>query len=264
MFPRTLESTLRRAMRTFPAALVTGPRQSGKTTFLCAACRGTHALASLENPDVRRRALNDPVGFLRDHPPPLILDEIQYAPELLSYVKSSIDEDRSPGRWLLSGSQSFPLMEGVSQSLAGRVAVLTLLPFSAGEAAREPGADSTVDDIVALWFEGRGGLPPGPAGSASGSCAERTPRSARTPPSTACSGATPTSRPISSGTCVKSCAWGTSIPSSGSCASRLRGRGRSSAIRTSRATWASRRRRRSTGSRSSRRATRSTSSSRTS
>jgi predicted AAA+ superfamily ATPase len=79
------------------------------------------------------RAIEDPKGFLAQHQPPIIIDEIQYAPELLSYIKSSIDKKRKPGQWLLTGSQNFALMHGVSQSLAGRTAVLSLLPFSFSE-----------------------------------------------------------------------------------------------------------------------------------
>jgi hypothetical protein len=109
----------------------------------------SHRYVSLENPDVRARALADPVAFLRDNPAPVILEEIQYAPELLSYIKSAIDLDRSPGRWLLTGSQSFSLMQGVSQSLAGRVAVLTLLPFSTGEAAGRPEGSITLNRLLA-------------------------------------------------------------------------------------------------------------------
>ena len=133
MIPRTLEITIKRAMKTFPAVLVTGPRQSGKTTLLTERFSKTHRLVSLENPDVRARVLEDPVGFLNENSPPVILDEIQYTPELLHYVKTAIDEDRRPGQWLLSGSQNFQLMQGISQSLSGRVAVLSLLPFSLGE-----------------------------------------------------------------------------------------------------------------------------------
>lgn len=127
---RNLEKILKKAVETFPAIVVTGPRQAGKTTLLKTLFGKTHRFLSLEQPELRQKALEDPVGFFESNQPPLILDEIQYAPELLSYIKSRIDEDRKPGQWILTGSQQFPLMKGVSESLAGRVAVLTLLPFS--------------------------------------------------------------------------------------------------------------------------------------
>lgn len=127
---RNLEKILRKASKTFPAIVVTGPRQAGKTTLLKNLFGKTHRFLSLEQPEVRQKALEDPVGFFENNPPPLILDEIQYAPELLSYIKNRIDENRKPGQWILTGSQQFPLMKGMSESLAGRVAVLTLLPFS--------------------------------------------------------------------------------------------------------------------------------------
>ena len=148
MYSRVLETTIKRAMKTFPAVLVTGPRQSGKTTLLSERFSSTHRFVSLENPDVRARVLEDPVGFLRDNPPPVIFDEIQYVPELLHYIKSSIDENREPGQWLLSGSQSFQLMQGVSQSLSGRVAVLSLLPFSLGESQRKTGSPEGIDETL--------------------------------------------------------------------------------------------------------------------
>jgi hypothetical protein len=152
VIPRTLESTVRRALRTFPVALVTGPRQSGKTTLLRERWGASHRFVSLEDPDVRERALSDPRAFLRWAPPPVFLDEIQYAPSLLPYVKTLVDEDRRPGRWLLSGSQSFGLMQGVTESLAGRIAVLALLPLSLAEATGRPGGEKPIGRILKELF----------------------------------------------------------------------------------------------------------------
>lgn len=148
MIPRTLDGTLRRALRTFPVAVVTGPRQSGKTTLLRHGWAATHRYLSMENPDTRARALADPVGFLRDNPPPAILDEIQYAPELLPYIKAAVDADRAPGRWILTGSQSFALMQNVTESLAGRAAVLSLLPLAAEEITGSDRACPRPDDLL--------------------------------------------------------------------------------------------------------------------
>lgn len=127
---RILEKTIFKAIKTFPAVVVTGPRQSGKTTLFRMLFSKTHAFISLEDPDIRVRAREDPRGFLNQYKPPLIIDEIQYVPELLSYIKTKIDENRKAGQWLFTGSQNFVLMDKISQSLAGRVAVLFLLPFS--------------------------------------------------------------------------------------------------------------------------------------
>ncbi len=148
LLPRTLSGLLETAVKGFPAVLVTGPRQSGKTTLLRTRFEATHAYVSLEAPHIRERALADPVGFLADHPAPVILDEIQNAPALLSYLQVAIDEDRRPGRWLLSGSQSFPLVQGTSQSLAGRVAILTLLPLSWGEISRRARSEDSVETVL--------------------------------------------------------------------------------------------------------------------
>lgn len=133
MRPRVLAKTILKAIKTFPAVVVTGPRQSGKTTLLKMLFSKTHRFVSLEEPDVRIRAKEDPLSFLEENHPPVILDEIQYVPELLSYIKTKIDQKRKPGQWLFTGSQNFVLMQGVSESLAGRAAVLSLLPFSYSE-----------------------------------------------------------------------------------------------------------------------------------
>ncbi len=147
---RHLTPTIHRAAATFPAVLITGARQTGKTTLLRREFGGSHRYLSLERPDVRERARADPVAFLAEASPPVILDEIQYAPELLHYVKEEIDADRRPGRWLLTGSQSLALMQGLSQTLSGRVAVLTLDPLSTAEVEGRPppgGIDALLEEV---------------------------------------------------------------------------------------------------------------------
>src|SRR4030042_2374143 len=146
MKPRILGRVIQRALKTFPAIVVTGPRQSGKTTLLKALFSKTHRFVSLEEPDVRIRAKEDPLQFLEQHEPPVIIDEIQYVPELLSYIKTRIDRKRTPGQWLFTGSQNFTLMQGISQSLAGRVAVLSLLPFSFSERIGQGNASIEIAD----------------------------------------------------------------------------------------------------------------------
>jgi len=133
--PRTIEPVLRRAAREFPAVVVTGPRQCGKTTLLRTLFARTHRYISLDAADVCASAIADPRGFLARHAPPVIIDEVQNAPELLPYLKERIDAERSSnGRFLLTGSQNLLMMERVTESLAGRSAILRLLPFSAREA----------------------------------------------------------------------------------------------------------------------------------
>lgn len=132
MIKRTLKTTLLRMARQYPVVTLTGPRQSGKTTLVRQVFPKCD-YASLEDPDVRAFALEDPRGFLDQFSGSVILDEVQRAPELFSYVQTSVDDEDSPGRFILSGSQNFLLLRSVSQSLAGRCAILHLLPFSMGE-----------------------------------------------------------------------------------------------------------------------------------
>ncbi|MBF0478994.1 MAG: ATP-binding protein [Candidatus Omnitrophica bacterium] len=135
MIERVITKIIKKAAKNFPAVVLTGPRQSGKTTLLKNILKSTHTYINLEDPDMRMRAREDPKLFLSNFSGPQILDEIQYVPELLPYIKSSIDNNRAPGHWFLTGSQNFKLMKGVSESLAGRAAVLSLLPFSFNESS---------------------------------------------------------------------------------------------------------------------------------
>jgi uncharacterized protein len=128
---------LRRFARQFPVVTLTGPRQSGKTT-LARDAFPRHAYVSLETPDERAFATEDPRGFLERFRKPVILDEAQRVPDLFSYIQTFVDEDGRPGRYIITGSHNFLLMQSVSQSLAGRSAVLHLLPFSLAELEGRP------------------------------------------------------------------------------------------------------------------------------
>ncbi|WP_428102465.1 ATP-binding protein [Candidatus Rariloculus sp.] len=159
--------TLLRASRQYPVVSVTGPRQSGKTTLL----RHTfprHAYVSLEAPDAREFAFTDPRGFLAQFGGPVILDEAQHVPDLFSYIQLIVDEHPEPGRFMLSGSHNFLLIRRIAQSLAGRVHISHLLPFSPAELHGLPLrtaddiADPAPDPLPDTWTElaATGGYPP--------------------------------------------------------------------------------------------------------
>ncbi len=131
--PRTIESFLRTAARQFPVLLVTGARQVGKTTFLKHLAKKDRAYITLDDPLVRALAKEDPALFFQRFHPPLLIDEIQYAPELLPHIKMEVDKNPKQGLFWLTGSQHFHLMKGVSESLAGRVGVVQLLGLSRRE-----------------------------------------------------------------------------------------------------------------------------------
>ena len=132
MIKRFLETYLLRDARHYPVLTLTGPRQTGKTT-LARATFPSHRYVSLEQVDQRQFAREDPKGFLALFPGPVIIDEAQHVPDLLSYIQGAVDEDPSPGRFILTGSHNFLLMSRVSQTLAGRCGILNLMPFSRAE-----------------------------------------------------------------------------------------------------------------------------------
>ncbi len=137
MIARHLTRALKGAARDYPVVTVTGPRQSGKTTLVQAAFP-RHRYASLEDPETRAFALEDPRGFLDQFRGRVILDEVQRVPDLFSYIQGIVDRVDRPGQFILSGSQNFLLLNRISQTLAGRCAVLRLLPFSRSELIGRP------------------------------------------------------------------------------------------------------------------------------
>ena len=145
---RDLARPLRERLRHYPVVAVTGPRQSGKTT-LCRTLFADRPYVSLEGLDTRAHAREDPRGFLREYRGGAVIDEVQRAPHLTSYLQGEVDRDPTSGRFVLTGSQHFGLGEAVSQSLAGRVGVLHLLPPGFNELARFGGPTPSLLDC--LW-----------------------------------------------------------------------------------------------------------------
>jgi predicted AAA+ superfamily ATPase len=156
--PRKLGNIIQEATRHFPAVVVTGPRRAGKTTLL----RQLFSKAQyvlLEDPDIQGRIRSDPRTFLEELRPPVVFDEIQNAPELLSYVRTLVDAaPRRMGQWLFTGSQEAPLMQGITESMAGRAAILQLLPFSVSETPKVNILRGGFPEVLArpksraLWF----------------------------------------------------------------------------------------------------------------
>lgn len=131
---RNLEKVVQEVNKEYPVILVTGPRQVGKTTMLKQLMEGTERnYVSLDDINERNLAKSDPELFLQIHKTPLLIDEVQYAPELFTYIKISVDKNCKPGDFWLTGSQAFKLMRGIQESLAGRVAVLSLTSLSQAE-----------------------------------------------------------------------------------------------------------------------------------
>jgi predicted AAA+ superfamily ATPase len=150
MIPRTASSTLERLAKGFPVVALTGPRQSGKTTLAKSVFKDK-PYVSLENPDEREFALRDPKRFLQRFPSGAILDEVQRCPELLSWLQGWVDERGIMGDFVLTGSAQFDLLAGITQTLAGRVGRVELLPLSAAELLA---ASKALSDLNATLFQG--------------------------------------------------------------------------------------------------------------
>ena len=132
-YNRILEQTIIKTSKTFPVVLVTGPRQVGKTTLLTKMAEESRTIVSLDNPTVRGLAKEDPELFLQRYKPPVLIDEVQYAPELFPYIKMYVDKHKNSGDFWLTGSQAFQMMENITESLAGRVGIVRLNGLSNAE-----------------------------------------------------------------------------------------------------------------------------------
>ena len=148
-YERTIESVVRSVSQTFPVMLLTGPRQVGKSTLLEKMAEPERKLVSLDNPTIRMLAKTDPELFLQRYAPPVLIDEVQYAPELFPYIKILVDQRKRNGDYWLTGSQMFRMMKSVTESLAGRAGIVPMLGLSSAEVdGWHPGAFRV--DIPAL------------------------------------------------------------------------------------------------------------------
>ncbi len=151
MIPRRIQSELAQTAKEYPVVTIIGPRQSGKTT-LAKMQFPDYAYANLETPEVRHLAMTDPRGFFDQYPAPVIIDEIQRVPELLSYIQTLSDASELRGQYILTGSHQIRLHEAVSQSLAGRTALLRLLPFSLEEIQSNDLCEINRDELIYRGF----------------------------------------------------------------------------------------------------------------
>ena len=133
MYPREAKEIIKNISKTFKVLLVTGPRQVGKTTLLLSLKPDNMEYITLDDEVLREQAKSDPKLFLEEHPAPLLIDEVQYAPNLFSYIKINVDRENKKGMYWLTGSQQFHLMKNVSESLAGRVGIINLNSFMYSE-----------------------------------------------------------------------------------------------------------------------------------
>lgn len=149
---RTLAATINQVSNTFPVLLLTGPRQVGKTTLLEDCAAQERRYVTLDDLEQRAIAQTDPALFLQIHNPPLIIDEVQYAPQLFGVIKMAVDKDKRPGSFWLTGSQKFHLMQGVVETLAGRIAILDMLGLAQIE-MRDRAANSRPFLPTTEWIE---------------------------------------------------------------------------------------------------------------